>query len=239
MGKQQQNTMWKSALSSLSNSAEGSYLFLVVAGVFMFLAGASELPQIAIGHPPSSVYGLWASVVTVFSSGIVANQFSRNSPSLRLENYGGPPVHWPSILSCSTVGSFSFLLALDEPFLQSISMGLVAGLLSYLVVGRIWYASWRTEWDRTNAHIRRLNRYVVEGQAIAGGTWVFVGCVDDENALLKQRLQAHAQFEHVRYWRIESNVTLMESEAASNLVFATPLDASTMSEQEARSASRV
>ena len=71
------------------------------------------------------------------------------------------------------------------------------------------------------------------------GAWTLVGCVDDVMEIQPLRVHAHTQFEDVRYWRVESHVTLMRSIAAPNLMIVTPVDAADVSEQEARMVARM
>lgn len=210
---------------------------LAAAGV-MFLVGASELPQVAFGHLPSSIYGLWSVVAVVALSGHIADRLANDYAALRMENYGNPPRHRPSIVAASTVGGLAFLMAWNgtlgsHGLVEAASSGLAAGLLVYLTVGRVWRASWFSGWTRKNAHAHRLTRYVVEGRT-GPGAWILVGSVDDVIEIWPLQAHAHTQFEDVRYWRVESFVTLMRSDAVPNLMLATPVDAADVPEQEAR-----
>lgn len=215
---------------------------LAAAGV-MFFVGASELPQVAFGYPPSSVYGLWSVAAVVAFSGHIADRLANHYAALRMQNYGSPPPHRPSIVAASVVGGLAFLTSWEGTLgrhghLEAASSGIISGLLVYLTVGRVWRASSFSEWTRKNAHAHRLTRYVVEGRS-SPGAWTLVGCVDDVMEIQRLRVEAHTQFDDVRFWRVESYVTLMRSDAAPNLMLATPVDAADVSEKEARKVGRM
>lgn len=46
--------------STLANTTDLAKLACPGAVASMFTVGAAELPQIALDHPPRSVYGVWA-----------------------------------------------------------------------------------------------------------------------------------------------------------------------------------
>jgi hypothetical protein len=119
----------------------------------------------------------------------------------------------------------------------AIPRGLVVGLFCYLVIGRLWRMRWEINWDTENAQIRQFSRYVVEGRNTSDAPWTRVGVAEgDIEELQKLQLAAHTQFEHVRFWTMECKVALMRSDAARNLMLATPDAASSFSTEEAQAA---
>lgn len=239
-GAKQLGARFQSALADWTGFAGMTCL---AAAAVMFLVGASELPQMAFGHPPSSIYGLWSVVAVVTFSGHIADRLANDSAALRLRNHGNTPRHRPSILVASVVGGVAFLTAWSDAFgghgpVEAASSGLTAGLLTYLTVGRIWRASWFGEWTSKNAHTHRLTRYVVEGRT-ESSAWTLVGCTDDVLEIQALRAHAFTKFEDVRYWRVESHVTLMRIYAARDLMISSPVNAADVPEQDARLVARL
>lgn len=204
----------------------------------LFVAGAPELPLLILrGQPPSSIYGFWAAVSLVALAGVLAVNLTRGNPSKRLSAYATSPEHWPSVLVCVAAGVFPVLGAWDEPLTDSILRGIVVSLFCYVVIGQLWRMSWKIDWDAEHAQFRTFSQYVVEGRNASEELWTQVGiAVDGLEELQKLQLTAHAQFEHVRIWRMECKVALMRSDAGRNLMLATPEAASFFSTEEAQAA---
>lgn len=205
----------------------------VLTGIALFITGVSELFPIVIGRTPDSGYGLWAAVAALTISAALTGRMQYNNPSRRTASSPKPPAHWPSILTCVGVGCFAALLSWGEPLSVAVSRGLFSCFFCYCLFGRTWRISHEIEWDRSHAHYRRLSRYVVEGRAMSDTSWTMVGSTDDVEGLRSLRSRAHERFELVRFWSIESDVALHQSDAGGGLLLGHPLEVSEFSEAEA------
>lgn len=210
----------------------------VLTGTALFIAGVPELFQIAIGRTPDSVYGLWAAVAALTISAALTGRMQHDNPSRRSASSPKSPAHWPSILTCTGIGCFVALLSSGEPLLVAVSRGLFSCFFCYGLFGRTWRISHEITWDRSHAHYRRFSRYVVEGRAMSDTSWTVVGSTDNVEGLSSLRSRAHEQFELVRFWSIESDVALHQSDAGGGLLLGSPLEVSEFSEAEALAATQ-